>query len=152
MTIASGGQALTLGQEPLELAVVPRSKGLEDRGRALAISLLLQADRIRFGLLALARDANTVDPCTIEAENLGPKLWGELRIAVRGEERGRDLEGTKGLNLILGRAIPDRIRAPQNVVLPDVNQQLAQEVGGKDAWRAYLSAHAQARLPGQVSW
>ena len=101
MTIASGWQALTLGQEPLELPVVPRSEGLENRGRALAISLLPQSDRIGFGLPALARDVNTVDPCSIEAENLGPKLWGELRIAVRGEERRRDLEGTKGLNLIL---------------------------------------------------
>jgi hypothetical protein len=74
MTIASSWQALTLGQEPLELAVVPRSEGLEDRSRALAISLLLQADRIRFGLLALARDVNPVDPCTEVARFYGT-VW-----------------------------------------------------------------------------
>jgi hypothetical protein len=67
MPIATGWQALALGQQPLELAVVLGSEDPENWGRALTIGLPTQADWIRFSLLALARDVHTVDPCAIEA-------------------------------------------------------------------------------------
>src|SRR5215469_16569369 len=118
-------QTLSCGCERLELALGLRPKGLENRCRVLTVGLLSQADWIRFGLLTLARDVDTVDPCTIEAENLSLELRGQLRIAVRREKLGRNLEGTKSLNLVLRRAIPDRIRSPENVVLPDVHEQFS---------------------------
>src|SRR5690242_5925143 len=107
MNGVSGWQPPALGQERLELAVVLGSKSLEERGCALTVGLLPQADWIRFGFLALARDLYAVDPCTIEAENLGLKLRGALRIAMCRDELGRDLKGAKGLDLVLRRAVPD---------------------------------------------
>src|SRR6516165_7573199 len=108
-------QALSLGCERLEFALGLRPKGLEHRSRVVTVGLLPHADWIRFGLLTLARDVDTVDPCTIEAEDLRLQLRGQLRIAMRREEPGRDLEAAKCLNLVLRRAIPDRIRSPENV-------------------------------------
>jgi hypothetical protein len=64
-------QALALGHERLELAVGFGSEGLEYRGCPLAVCLLPHADWIRFSLLAFGRYVDTVDPCTIEAEDLG---------------------------------------------------------------------------------
>jgi hypothetical protein len=116
-------QAPSFDCKRLELALGLGPKGLENRCRVLTVSLLPQADRICVGLLTLAWDVDTVDPRTIEAENLGLKLRGQLRIAVRLEKLGRNLEGAKGLNLVLRRAIPDRIRSLENVVLRDVQEQ-----------------------------
>ena len=60
-----------------------------------------------------------------------PKIFArscrrDLRVAVLLAEFRRDLEGAEGLDLVLRRAVPDRVRAPQHVVRPAMLQQLAE--------------------------
>src|SRR6056297_1038369 len=67
----------------------------------------------------------------IQAQDLSLDLRRQGRIAVAILEFLADLERSEGLDLVLWRAVPDRIGAPQDVVLAEVQQQLAQRVRGR---------------------
>src|SRR5439155_13507837 len=66
----------------------------------------------------------------VESEQLGLARLRQRRIAEALLQLRADLEGAQRLDLILRRAVPDGVRAPQHVVLAHETQELAEEVGG----------------------
>src|SRR6267378_3315981 len=86
---------------------------------------------------ALARDAvagcvfldvgggEAVDPGGVAAEDPGAQLGGDFGVAVFLAQGGRDLKGAEGLDLVLGRAVPDGVGAPEDVVGAAVLDELA---------------------------
>src|SRR5882672_5691017 len=74
--------------------------------------------------------AHAVEAGGVEAEDLGLALLRERGVAEALLELGRDLERPQRLDLSLGRAVPDRVGAPDDVVLADEPEQLAEHVRG----------------------
>src|SRR3981189_2050918 len=85
----------------------------------------------------LATRLGRAEPVRVEAVQGGSVRAEDLRLHRRREGRVaelvlhalRDGEGAEGVNEELGWAVPDRVGAPQDAVLPDGPQQLAQHVG-----------------------
>ena len=57
-----------------------------------------------------------------------PDPFGQRGIAVPVLELRGDVQRAERLDLVLGRAVEDRVRAPQHVVLADVLQELPEHV------------------------
>jgi hypothetical protein len=66
----------------------------------------------------------------VQAEDLGAQGRGDFRIAEALAQARRDLESAEGLDLVLGRAVPDGVGAPEDVVGPAVADQLSEGVRG----------------------
>jgi hypothetical protein len=66
----------------------------------------------------------------VQAEDLALDAVGERGIAVLLLVLGADLEQAQRLDLVLRGAVEDRVGAPEHVVLADVDEQLAEQVGG----------------------
>src|SRR5262245_48887014 len=104
--------------------------GLERRISGRTVGGLARSDRIGVRLPPPLRYVDTVDPGAIEAEHLLLEHRRELRVAVRLSQHRVNLEAAEGLDLVLRVTIPDRVGAPEHIVLADVLQEFAQEVRG----------------------
>src|SRR5688572_12676655 len=121
LPIAPGGQVH-------ELAARLRAARLEMRLRLCAVGDAFAGNGVlpRAPFHLVGRDA--VGSRRIQAEYLRAQLWRDFRIAVALAQFGRDLERAERLDLVLRRAVPDRVRAPEHVVGPAMLQQLAESV------------------------
>src|SRR5687767_5948736 len=70
-----------------------------------------------------------INPGGVEPEDLGAQRRSNLGIAVLGAQFWRDLKSAERLDLVLWRAVPDRIGAPEHVVLAAIFHQLADCMG-----------------------
>ena len=102
-----------LGDQRVIFGIGLGSVGLESRIRDLPIGLLARPDRIGLGFSAPLRYVDTVDASTIEAEHLLLERRRKLRVAVRLDQRRRDLKASEGLDLVLRRAVPDCSPCPR---------------------------------------
>src|SRR5688572_7792552 len=92
----------------------------------LAVSQAFPADRVGAGVLLHLLRADRIDSTRVQPENLGAQRRCDLGVAVLVAQFRRNLKSAKRLDLILGRAVPNRIGAPQHVVLAAILYQLAQ--------------------------
>src|SRR6185503_3962420 len=113
-----------------ELAPRPGPVGQEVRLGALQVSHPLFRDFVASGVLPELGGAEPVHPGGIEAEDLRADFASDLRIAMPRPQSGSNLESAERLDLVLRRAVPDGVGAPENVVLPAMADQLAERVGG----------------------
>src|ERR671931_1324840 len=90
------------------------------------------------GCLALGR-RHAVDLGAVQAEDLRPEPRRHFRVAVFVAQLSADLESAEGLDLVLRRAVPDRVGAPEHVVLAAVLDELAKRVR-----RVFGVAHEEA--------
>src|SRR6476620_12042699 len=127
---ASGREAAALGDQRVILGISLGSVGLERRIRNLPISLLAYPDRIGLSFLAPLPYVDAIDARPIETEHLLLKRRRELGIAVRLDQRRHDLKTSEGLDLVLRRAVPECVCAPQHIILTDVLEELAKKVSG----------------------
>src|SRR6266851_4326445 len=93
-----------------------------------ALGELAPADRIGRGPAQRGRGVDAIDLGAAEAEDFGLELRRQRRIAVALAQAIVDGEAAEGLELVLRRAVPDRIGAPEHTVLADMAQQLAQRM------------------------
>ena len=126
-----GRDATALGDQRLEFGIGLWPVGLECWIGVFPIRLLSSADRIVIGLLAPLRHVDAVDASAVEAEHLLLERRRELRVAVRLDQRGRDLKASEGLDLVLGRAVPECVGPPQHIVLADMLEKFAKKVRGR---------------------
>src|SRR5262245_25895193 len=88
----------------------------------------------RYGVAASAElhllGGDPVGSHRVQAEDLRAQLRRDLRVAVLLAQFRRDLEGAERLDLVLRRAVPNRIRAPEHVVRTNVLQELAEPMRG----------------------
>jgi hypothetical protein len=75
-------------------------------------------------------EVDPVDAGGVGGDDLALRLGGELRVAELLAPGVGDLERPERVERGLGRAVPDRIRSPDDVLLTEVEQQLAEGVGG----------------------
>src|SRR5688572_5533330 len=113
-------------QKVEELAPRLRPPGAEVRLGPLEIRLLLPRDAVARDDLLHLGGGNAVHLGGVQAEDLGAQASGHLRIAESLSQRGMDLERPERLDLVLRRAVPDRVGAPQHVVFPTVAHELAE--------------------------
>src|SRR5690606_13373078 len=114
------------GEEGFVLGVAPRPVSGEARG---ALRLPLPApDRVELRSAHRRGRVDAVETCAVEAEDLGLRRLRQGLVAVPLDERIRDLEGAECLDLVLRRAVPDRVRAPEHVVLADIAQELSERM------------------------
>src|SRR5215475_4989693 len=118
------------GEQIEKLAPRLRAVGEVVRLGPLAVGEPLARDAIAPGVLSDLRGADPVHLRRVEAEHLRADRRSDLRIAVLRAQLGRDLEGAERLDLILGRPVPDRVGAPEHVVLTAVPEELAEPVRG----------------------
>ena len=83
--------------------------------------------------------ADRINLRRVEPKNLGAELWRDFGIPIFRAQFGRDLECAECLDLILWRAIPDGVRAPEDVVLAAILQEFAQRMR-----RRFRVAHQEA--------
>ena len=126
----SGWQATALGDQRFKFGIGLWSVGFESRIRHLPINLLARPDRIGLSFSAPFRYVDTVDASPIEAEHLLLERRRKLRVAVRLNQCRRDLKASEGLDLVLRRAVPKCVRAPEHIILADVRKELAKKVRG----------------------
>jgi len=69
--------------------------------------------------------ADCVGPGRVYPKDLGADRRSDLRVAVLRASFGRNLESAKRLDLVLGRAVPDGVGAPEHVVLAAILEELA---------------------------
>src|SRR5712692_7769628 len=122
----SRGKTRALALQRGELLRGARPVGGE-AGRA-ALGELAPADRIGRGPAERGRGVDAIDLGDAEAEDFGLELRRQRRIAVALAQAIVDGEAAEGLELVLRRAVPDRIGAPEHTVLADMAQQLAQRM------------------------
>src|SRR5688572_22661540 len=141
-----------------ELPPRPRAVRDERRIRSFRVSNSAARDSVAFGLAPEVGGRKLVRLGGIQAKHLGAQRRRHLRVAVLLAQLVRDLERAERLDLVLRRAVPDRVRAPQHVVLADVLEQLAHRVCGR-GWiahrqetpgRAELRIHVAVRLHARV--
>src|SRR5207244_8586306 len=73
-------------------------------------------------------DIDADHPRRVEPEELRFDGAGERRVPVLVDERLWDLEAPERLDLPLRRAVPDRVRAPEDVVGPERADDLTDQV------------------------
>src|SRR6266545_6163360 len=105
----------------------------------LVVGVPLARDAVGTSMFLYLVGADRVDAGRIQAEDLGAQRRSDLRIAVHRAQLGRDLESAKRLDLILRRAVPDGVGAPEHVVLAAIFDELAERMG-----RAGGIAHKKA--------
>ena len=88
----------------------------------------LTSDTIGTSVLFHVIGADPVDPSRIQTEDLRAQRRRDLGIAIHRAQFGGDLESAKRLDLILRRAVPDRVGAPEHVVLAAVLEELAERM------------------------
>src|SRR5919108_2334566 len=99
------------GAEVEELTSRARSEGGERGIRPLLVFGLCPGDDVTLRELAQLVGRQLVRLRGVETEHLGAQFPCHLRIAVFLAQLVRDLERAEGLDLVLGRAIPDGVRA-----------------------------------------
>src|SRR5579863_4817098 len=75
---------------------------------------------------------DAIDARRIAAEYLRPDLGRELLVAELLAHPVRDLDRPEGVDQRLRRAVPDAVAAPDDVVLAEMLDQLADHMGGLD--------------------
>src|SRR5438874_2082340 len=93
-------------------------------------SCSLARDAVAGGVLLDVVGGEAVDLGGVAAEDLGAEVGSDLGVAVSLAQGGGDLEGAEGLDLVLGRAVPDGVGAPEDVVGAAVLDELAHRVRG----------------------
>src|SRR5437660_10009200 len=112
-----------------KLAPGLRPVGLEVRLRILQVGVALARDAVAGGVFLDVGGAQAVDLGGVAAEDLGAEFGGDFAVTVLLPQYGGDLKGAEGLDLVLGRAVPDGVGAPQDVVGAALLDQLADRVG-----------------------
>src|ERR1041385_2508765 len=115
-------------EEREEFAPRLRPVGPEVRLRILPIRAALARDAVARRVFLDVGGREAVDPGGVAAEDLRAQLGGDFGVAVSLAQSGRDLECAEGLDLVLGRAVPDGVGAPQDVVGAAVLDELADRV------------------------
>src|SRR5690606_8569116 len=98
--------------------------------RLLAVCEVRLRDRVLFRVAPQFFRGEAIGFRRVQAEHLCAQRRCHRRIAVLFLQLLRDLKRAERLNLILRRSVPNRIRAPEDVVLADVLEQLSQRMGG----------------------
>src|SRR5260221_2537063 len=93
-----------------------------------ALGELAPADRIDHGPAQRSGGVDAIDLGAAEAEDLGLEVRRQRGIAVALAQLAVHGEAAERLELVLGRAVPDRIGAPEHTVFTDMAQQLAQRM------------------------
>src|SRR5688572_7673427 len=119
-----------LAQQGEELAPRLRPVGLEMGLRVLEIGLPLPCHLVAGGVALDLGRSKAVDPRGVQAEDLRPQGGGDLGVAVALPERGGGLERPERLDLVLRRAVPDRVGPPEDVIGAAGADQLAKRVRG----------------------
>src|ERR1043166_9228788 len=104
------------------------SVGQEVRIGALLIRGFFSEDPIGPGVFPDLGGAQAIDLGGVETEDLGAHRRGDFSITKPISQWRGNLESAEGLDLVLRRAVPDRVGAPKHVVLPAVADQLAHRV------------------------
>src|SRR5215471_2715453 len=126
-SLLSGSSASSL--EVQKFSTRPRPVGQKARVGSLAVREPLPRDLVVGQVFLEHVFRNLVNAKRVASEDLRAESRRDPLVAVLvGELRG-DLEAAEGLDLILGRAVPDRIRTPEHVVLPHVLDELAERMG-----------------------
>jgi hypothetical protein len=128
----SGAGAAVPAEQVQELAPGLGAVGKIVRFGALAVRETLAGDAVGPGVLLDFRGADRVGAGRVQPEDLGAERRGDFRVAVPGAQLGRDLKGPKGLDLVLGRAVPNGVGAPENIVLPAILEELSERVRRRD--------------------
>src|ERR687895_1704941 len=97
---------------------------------ALEIRLPLPRHLVRARVLLDLAGREAVDLGGVQAEDLRAQGGRYFGVAVAIPQFGRNLESPERLDLVLRRAVPDRVGAPQDVVRPAVADEFSQCVGG----------------------
>src|SRR5436190_3243550 len=121
-------RAAVPAEQVQELPARFRAVGQEMRLRILAIRQTLARDRVALRVFLHFLGAQRIDLRTVQSEDLRAQRGRDLRVTVLSAQLRSDLERAERLDLVLRRAVPDRVRAPQHVVLAGVLEQLANAV------------------------
>src|SRR5688572_5992821 len=107
--------------------LAPGAWPIRREGRIRVFDVLLpgQRDLVARRVFPQLIGRELVWPRGVEPEYLGAQGGSDGRITVLRAQRLGDLEGTERLDLVLRRAVPDRIGAPEHIVLADVLEQFA---------------------------
>src|SRR6202521_3588118 len=130
--------------EVQELAPRPGPVGDEGRIGPLAIFLAIRRHAVLEVLLQHVL-GDRIHLERVQAEHFRAQRRGHFGIAMPLAQLGRDLEGAERLDLVLRRSVPDRVRAPQDVVGTAVLEQLAQRMR-----RRVRVAHQEAPCGAQL--
>src|SRR5688572_807835 len=105
----------------------------------LEVGAALIGDPVGAGVLLHFLGTYGVDARRVQTEDLGAQRRRNFGIAVHRAQLRRDLESAKRLDLVLRRTVPDRVGAPQHVVLTAILDELAERMR-----RAVGIAHEKA--------
>ena len=119
--------------EVQELAPRLRAVGREARiGRVRDIRSRCRRDGVARQVLVAARRPAPDRSCSaLRPNTFARDRRRDLRDSRASRGTRRDLERAERLDLVLRGAVPDRVGAPQHVVLAEVREQLAERVRGR---------------------
>ena len=128
MHVPRQGKPVVPRDERQDLAPRAGTAGGEAGARDVILARL--GDRVPLQRLLYLGSVDAVGTHGVAAEDLSLDGPGQRRVSETFLEFGADLEGTKRLDLVLRRAEPDGVGAPQDAVLAQVHEELAQNVRG----------------------